>query len=411
MPSPHRLFKDLDLLADLPGEAFGDRTALYQRSLEPFCTLMDRQIEKGTILGTNDIFREYANVMRWPIRKLEYSFVLQHTLPLLEGRPHQRVLDAGCGVTPLPHLFAMMGAEVDAVDFDEDVINTLRMARVNEIYGFPVNHQWMDLRRLAFADSAFDIVTCVSMIERLGNGDEALALAEIVRVLKPGGKAILTTDVREGDSGPANYRDRRYDEPFQLRTLESLLGPYAGMLQGGLQQLGLLNGLQHEAIERFWISHWSQGSSWQGDRGYVALGIVLSKPELAESSGGSQDAASEGETAPDAEEVSIQSRLLESGDLLLKSQIKRTIELGRALERKEKVIRDLHAEAERRREKLEELDRAFRQAKAEWARTHEALSRELRALQSEHDAMLKSPVRYFRKVWQHLTSRRQGESG
>lgn len=41
-------FKDLEILADPPGEAFIQRTSLYERHLEPFCRIMDAQIRNKT---------------------------------------------------------------------------------------------------------------------------------------------------------------------------------------------------------------------------------------------------------------------------------------------------------------------------------------------------------------------------
>ncbi len=98
-------------------------------------------------------------------------------------------------------------------------------------------------------------------------------------------------------------------------------------------------------------------------------------------------------------------------EAFLNCAIRRTHQLERELDEKERVIRELHTEAELRRVKLEELDKAFRGAIAEWARKHDALSQALRVLQAKHDEMLKSPVRFFRRAWQHLTGRRQGENG
>lgn len=163
-------FKNLEILADPMGEAFTQRTALFERYLEPFCRIMDTQIRDKTVLGMNAIFRDYARIVRWPIRKLEYSFVLHHALSCMNARQRPRVLEAGCGVTPFPHLLAMMGADVVAVDYDEQAIEVLKTGTVNDVYGFPVSHQWMDLRRLAFSDTSFDLITCVSVIEHLGNG-------------------------------------------------------------------------------------------------------------------------------------------------------------------------------------------------------------------------------------------------
>lgn len=57
-------FKDLEILADPQGEAFIKRSSLYERHLEPFCRIMDEQIRNKTALGTNEIFRNYAHIIR-----------------------------------------------------------------------------------------------------------------------------------------------------------------------------------------------------------------------------------------------------------------------------------------------------------------------------------------------------------
>ena len=52
-----------------------------------------------------------------------------------------------------------------------------------------------DATALSFADETFDHCICVSVIEHVGRGKDSDALAEIWRVLKPGGSLHLTTDV------------------------------------------------------------------------------------------------------------------------------------------------------------------------------------------------------------------------
>ena len=62
-------------------------------------------------------------------------------------------------------------------------------------------------------------------------------------------------------------------------------------------------------------------------------------------------------------------------DVLVRSLLHRSIVFERALEEKEKVIQEVHAEAERRREALEEIDRTLQRDRAEWAKERQALSR------------------------------------
>ncbi len=52
-----------------------------------------------------------------------------------------------------------------------------------------------DARSLSFADGSFDAVACVSVIEHVAGDGDAEAMAQMWRVLKPGGVLHLTTNV------------------------------------------------------------------------------------------------------------------------------------------------------------------------------------------------------------------------
>lgn len=52
-----------------------------------------------------------------------------------------------------------------------------------------------DATALSFPDASFDHCLCVSVLEHIGPGKDAVALSEMWRVLEPGGVLHLTTDV------------------------------------------------------------------------------------------------------------------------------------------------------------------------------------------------------------------------
>jgi SAM-dependent methyltransferase len=52
-----------------------------------------------------------------------------------------------------------------------------------------------DATSLPYADETFDCCACISVLEHIGPERDAVALAELWRVLKPGGSLHLTTDV------------------------------------------------------------------------------------------------------------------------------------------------------------------------------------------------------------------------
>lgn len=54
-----------------------------------------------------------------------------------------------------------------------------------------------DATALSYPDASFDNVVCVSVLEHIGHEQDAVALHEMWRVLRPGGILHLTTDVAE----------------------------------------------------------------------------------------------------------------------------------------------------------------------------------------------------------------------
>lgn len=57
-----------------------------------------------------------------------------------------------------------------------------------------------DARSLSFADESFDAVACVSVIEHIAGDGDGRAMAEMWRVLRPGGVLHLTTNVAARDT-------------------------------------------------------------------------------------------------------------------------------------------------------------------------------------------------------------------
>ena len=105
-------------------------------------------------------------------------------------KPGVRVLDAGCGNgRHLYEAFKQPGVQVVGLDMkSEDVTKARNMMRLLEKEGEGGEGGWGiftgDITKLPFSDHSFDIVICSEVLEHIP--DEAEAIREITRVLKPG---------------------------------------------------------------------------------------------------------------------------------------------------------------------------------------------------------------------------------
>ena len=108
------------------------------------------------------------------------------------------VLEIGCGLGTDGAQFAKAGAQYTGIDLTEAAIDLAR--KRFEISGLAGEFRVADAENLDFADDSFDRVYSHGVLHH--TPDTARAVAEIRRVLKPGGRAIVMLYHR----GSYNYR-------------------------------------------------------------------------------------------------------------------------------------------------------------------------------------------------------------
>ncbi len=137
------------------------------------------------------VAEEYADDARLRRRASAYTgaaTVVDVRVPLVaavvEAHP-ERVLEVGCGWGELAEWIAReTGATVVAIDLSPHMI---RLARERGVAASVA-----DVQALPFADGAFDVVVAAWMLYHVP--DLARGLAEIVRVLRPGGRLVAATN-------------------------------------------------------------------------------------------------------------------------------------------------------------------------------------------------------------------------
>jgi 2-polyprenyl-3-methyl-5-hydroxy-6-metoxy-1,4-benzoquinol methylase len=115
----------------------------------------------------------------FPTRRESLDALVMH----LPARPGSRMLDVGCGDGSVLDTLSQLGWQVEGVDFDPRVINTVARR------GFQVHLGTLEAQN--FADRTFDAVTASHVLEHVREPETFLC--ECHRVLRPGGTLTILT--------------------------------------------------------------------------------------------------------------------------------------------------------------------------------------------------------------------------
>lgn len=129
----------------------------------------------------------------FPTRREEYWFVREELARLNPMLHHSRRLlcvDSGSGfndeIHVMPTIVKCMGFDVIAIDTNPASLVMRHVDGVTRFCG--------DIRHLPNLDATADAWICVSTLEHMNVPDQQMTLKEGLRVLKPGGIALVTAD-------------------------------------------------------------------------------------------------------------------------------------------------------------------------------------------------------------------------
>jgi len=126
------------------------------------------------------------------------SRLRERTLDVAGITANQHVLDVGCGTGTLSLAAKKRvgpNGSVRGVDASPEMIGRASAKAVRR--GLAVTFEVAAAQSLPFADGAFDLVLCSLAFHHLPREARAFALAEMRRVLKPGGRALVVEFRRE----------------------------------------------------------------------------------------------------------------------------------------------------------------------------------------------------------------------
>ena len=164
------------------------------------------------------------------LRAWEYPWAVESAAM---GPPVQRILDVGGGGSPFAPWMASQGHEAHVVDPSLDQGRwfawdpgrgawrnartlakqaTFRVAGIRTLWGLPkdggasrLHYHPFTADRMDFPDGHFDRVFCLSVIEHIPHDLWPACMREFVRVLKPGGRLVVTMDMETSEANARLY--------------------------------------------------------------------------------------------------------------------------------------------------------------------------------------------------------------
>lgn len=194
--------------------------------------------ERDVLAESSELKARFPHILQFPSRKHLYS-VMEDFVQGIRGKT---ILDYGCGRGETSLRYLSRGAITHAIDISPVYIADANRAAQEagysaEQYSFSV----MDAHDLTFEDNTFDIVIGYGILHHL---DAEIALDEIYRVLKPGGRVLLqepladnpllklfrslTPHARTEDERPFSKRDLKY-LPLRRRWKTEFV--YCGLIE------------------------------------------------------------------------------------------------------------------------------------------------------------------------------------
>lgn len=162
----------------------------------------DSRLVEST-LAQPEVHRQWAGNYRTPDNEAFYERAFDLITAELHPPAGATFLDAGCGSCAHTVRLARRGFDVCAVDFSESALDMARSQLEATGLDERITLHREDLTRLSFADGSFDYAICWGVLMHVP--DVAQAVAELSRVLRPGGRLVVS----EGNVGSLEARTRR----------------------------------------------------------------------------------------------------------------------------------------------------------------------------------------------------------
>jgi ubiquinone/menaquinone biosynthesis C-methylase UbiE len=164
---------------------------------------MTAQSEVKEFLSKAGIHNEWIKAYRNKDNEAFFNNAFNKIVRLTGMDASKSILDAGCGSANHAIRLAAKGLNITAIDFSESVLEIARERVAALGLSAKIKLQQADLTALPFDDHSFDVAYCWGVLMHIA--DVETAIAELCRVVKPGGHIIIS----EANKGSVEALTRR----------------------------------------------------------------------------------------------------------------------------------------------------------------------------------------------------------
>jgi ubiquinone/menaquinone biosynthesis C-methylase UbiE len=211
-----------------------ERDAAYREVYEAFHTYLRSDSGRRSFLYRKQALGQASPSRRFKawVRRLAPSWARATSEEGLVGAGHGEVLELGCGEGWLSLALATSNRHVVGVDISDQCIELCRRNQQEHGVSNVEFHRQSGVR-LTFKDDTFDRAVSTEFLEHLHPDDVPVHLAEVRRVLKPGGRYVVVTPNRhrhhDEDDGTLHLRLYSFAELadlFSAAGFSPVLSPY-----------------------------------------------------------------------------------------------------------------------------------------------------------------------------------------
>jgi SAM-dependent methyltransferase len=250
-------------------EGQGPALVLMPLSLAPsqWDPLVPRLADRYTVIRLSGPYLGVVSLLE-DRAKSGYGDLVAHLLDQTRLAPGETVLEVGCGsgalVRPLAKRLGRENAIV-AADLNPYLISEARALARSEGLADTIEFQQANAEALPFADARFDMAYCCTVMEE---GDADRMVAEMARVVRPGGRIAILTRATDVDWWV------NLALPRDLKRKIDALGPATG---AGVGDLGCADSSLYTRVIKAGLTLMMMGPQFSVYRGGERLDDVLDR--------------------------------------------------------------------------------------------------------------------------------------